>query len=281
MRLKCNAKINLCLGVKGKREDGYHDLDGVMQSVDIFDIITVNKATDITVECSSREFSGQKNIAFTAAKVFFEATKITGGAKIFIEKGIPVAAGLGGGSADAAGVLLALNEIYKTDLSTAELSKLAVRLGADVPFFIEGGTMRARGVGEILDKLPCPSGIYFLIAKDGVKPSTAQMYNHLDNLENPYIPNTEEFIKALFCENIDEALTHIGNSFQSVTGLYGIDEILKDTNYNAICLSGSGPSVFAVYKDESDANSALKLLKSKGITAFKSVPIKHSIEIIE
>lgn len=281
MKLKCNAKINLCLEVKGKREDGYHLLDGVMQSVDIFDIVTVNKSEQLNVICSVAEFSGEKNITYTAAKMFFEYTNLTGGAEINIEKGIPDAAGLGSGSADAAGVILALNEIYKTNLSKSELLEIALKVGADVPFFIEGGTMRARGVGEILESLPTPKNIYFIIAKNGVKPSTAQMYKQLDNSKTGYLSNTEEFVESLFSGDIDLTLKNIENSFQTVTGLYEIDEILKDTGFDAICLSGSGPSVFAVYKDKNNAESALNLLKLKGITAFLAVPTSQAIEIIE
>ena len=163
LKIKAAAKINLSLSVTGRREDGYHNIDTVMQSVSLYDVLTVIKADKITVECG--EMSGEKNIAFKAARLFFEHIETDGGAFIQIEKNIPEEAGLGGGSADAAAVLAGLDRIYNTGLSYETLKALAVRLGADVPFMLRGGTARATGIGEVLEPLPALWDCFFIIAK--------------------------------------------------------------------------------------------------------------------
>lgn len=277
MKLLCNAKINLTLNITGKREDGYHLLDSVMQSVNLADEITVIPSDKITVDCSNQLFSGEKNIAYTAAVRFFEYTKISGGAKIYINKNIPDAAGLGGGSADAAGVILALNKIYSANLSEEELLNIALKCGADVPFCIKGGTKRVSGIGEILEDAPPFSNCFIVIAKNGTKPSTAEMYKRFDEIDNPKFADNDAFLKSLECENTEEALRFAENSFEAVTGLYGIDEIISSTNPIKVSLSGSGPSVFAVYTDERNANSALALLNEKNITAIKTTPADKSV----
>ncbi|MBQ5591309.1 MAG: 4-(cytidine 5'-diphospho)-2-C-methyl-D-erythritol kinase [Clostridia bacterium] len=281
MNVKCNAKINLCLAVKSKRDDGYHILDSVMQSIDLFDTLNIKKADTISVICSKSEFSGEKNIAFSAAKAFFDYTGISGGAEIYIEKGIPDAGGLGGGSSDAAGVILALDKIYNTNLKLDDLIKIGVLVGADVPFCIIGGTARVGGIGEILEPLKPLKDIFFVVAKNGEKPSTKEMYQRLDSIENPMFVDTESFASNLSKNGFSSAAKYIDNSFKAVTGLFSIDEILKDTNSLVICLSGSGPCVFAAYQNESDADKALKILKDRKIEAYKTVPADKGVTIEE
>lgn len=280
MKLRCNAKLNLCLAVTGKREDGYHFLDSVMQSISLYDTLSVEKANEIIVKCSKSEFDGEKNIAYSAAKAFFDFTGVSGGADIYIEKGIPDAGGLGGGSSDAAGVIIALNEIYNTGLELNSLLEIGLKVGADVPFCIFGGTARVKGIGEMLERLDGVKKLYFVVAKNGTKPSTAEMYKQLDEIKNPIIPNTELFAKKLVSGDMLGAAGIMGNSFQSVTGLFGIDQILKNTNALKICLSGSGPCVFAMYENEAMADTALKMLKSKKIEAYKAVSKQIGVEIM-
>ena len=281
MKVECNAKINLCLAVTGKREDGYHFLDSVMQSVSLFDTLTIEKADEITVTCSKAEFSGKKNIAYSAAKAFFEFVRISGGADIYIEKGIPDAGGLGGGSSDAAGVILALDKIYNTNLKLEELLKIGLSVGADVPFCILGGTLRVGGIGEELKPLGPLKDIFFVVAKNGEKPSTKEMYQRFDGDKNPMVVDTESFVKELSSNGFRAAAKYIDNSFKSVTGLFGIDEILKDTNSLALCLSGSGPCVFAAYQTQEEADNAIEILKNNKIIAYKTVPLEKGINIIE
>ena len=161
----------------------------------IFSLFKISTAKGIKVICSNKEFSGQDNIAYKAAQLFFAETGIHGGAKIKITKKIPVAAGLGGGSADAAAVLLALNDLYDAKLDTCCLEEMAVRLGADVPFFIKGGTIRAEGIGEKLTVLEDFGKGYFVLLKADTKPSTAEMYKQLDALDYKK-PNIDAFVDA-------------------------------------------------------------------------------------
>jgi len=281
MKLRCNAKINLSLGIMGKREDGYHLIDSVMQSVSVSDKLTVNKGEEISVLCSDGELCGEGNIAYKAAVNFFEYTGIKGGAEILINKGIPQAAGMGGGSADAAGVIVALNEIYSASLSEKELCDIGLKVGADVPFCIIGGTARVKGIGEETEILPSVSGGYFVIAKNGIKSSTGDMYKRFDNLENPYIPDTDGLIEAINKGNLTDIANKTGNSFECLTGLYEIDEILKNTNSLTVSLSGSGPSVFAVYADLKEAEKAFLLLKEKNIEAYIATPESKGVVIEE
>lgn len=280
MKIMCNAKVNLCLAVTGKRADGYHIIDSVMQSISLYDTLTLRKSDDIKVVCSKSEFSGEKNIAHKAAKAFFDYTGILGGIEIFIDKGIPDAGGLGGGSSDAAGVILGLDKLYNTKLGLDELLKIGLSVGADVPFCIFGGTARVGGIGEQLCRLPDIKDLYFIIAKNGRKPSTGEMYKQLDSIENPILPDTQGFVDALLNGGFNKAAGYIGNSFEALTGVFGIDAALKDTNYTALCLSGSGPCVFVAYNNECDSSRALNILKAKNIEAYIATPVETGIEII-
>ena len=172
---RSNAKINLTLDVTGRREDGYHNVLMIMQSVSLFDLIITDK-TDESVSISTNLYflpTNEKNIAYKAAKLFFEHTGIKGGCKIMIHKNIPVAAGLAGGSGNAAAVLISLNKLYNTSLSEDELCALGIQLGADVPYCIKGGTMLASGIGDILTPLPTLPQCTVLMVKPQINISTA------------------------------------------------------------------------------------------------------------
>lgn len=273
---KAGAKINLSLHISGKREDGYHFIDTIMQSVTLSDTVRVKKAKDISVNCSVKEFSGEENIAFKAAQVFFEKTGISGGAHIYIRKRIPAAAGLGGGSADAAAVLLALDRIYETHLDYETLCEMGLKLGADVPFFIRGGTMRAQGIGEILTPLKDFKEGVFLLAKADKKPSTGEMYHQLDSHEYKKIdvPTAVEH-----CENNNlVALCKVmDNSFMSVWEGNALFERLKGFSPLGVGLSGSGPTFFCVFQNKSDAEKCRKALKNEGVEAFVVKPCSKSV----
>ncbi len=267
MKIRAYAKINLALGVIGKRDDGYHEIDSVMQSVSLYDTVTIEKADKITVSCGDTTLSGEGNIAFRAARVFFETAGISGGADIKIEKNIPYPAGLGGGSADAAAVLIGLNILYNTGLTESQLETAAVNLGADVPFFIKGGTQRAQGIGEILTKLPAPMAAHLVIAINGEKPSTGEMYSRLDGA--PYkAVDIDGMICAIKQGNLFKTANLCKNSFAAVTGLYRIDQMLEPSNPLCVCLSGSGPSVFALYETAQGANAGYELLKNQNIRCY-------------
>lgn len=272
MELFAYAKINLSLAVIGKREDGYHELDGVMQSISLCDRISIEKAEKLSLDCSDSDLCGEKNIAYKAAELFFKATGINSGADIYIEKRIPSPSGLGGGSADAATVLLTLNELYGTNLSYSELSDIAVKLGADVPFFLRGGTQRARGIGEKLEPLRTLDKGYFVIAINGKKPSTGAMYAKIDSCTHP-APDIEANVRAVISGNLNDIASTCDNSFKYVTGLYSVDTALKSTPALKIALSGSGPAVFAVYENEKDAQNAAKILETMNMECYICTPI--------
>lgn len=273
IKITACAKINLSLSVLGKREDGYHELDTVMQSVDLSDTVYIEKCRGIITDCKG--ISAEENIAARAARLFCEKTGAEG-CKIKIEKRIPAAAGLGGGSADAAAVLAGLNRLYKTGISKTELCEIAVKIGADVPFLIAGGTARARGIGEKLTPLMPLKDCWFLLAKAEEKPSTAEMFSRLDSTD--YIkPDIEKTVNAVNCGDLNGVLENLGNSFEILWSKSALKEMLSGTHPAACSLSGSGPARFAVYGDLNAALRARDKLSAKGVFCEICKPLNKSL----
>ncbi len=272
-----NAKINLTLGITGKREDGYHLLDTVMQSVTLSDKLVIAPSKEIKVICKSLPLDGNENIAYKAANLFFDETGIKKGAKIVIKKNIPEAAGMGGGSADAAAVLIVLNKIYNTELSNEKLEQMAIKLGADVPFFIRGGTQRAEGIGEILTPLKDFKKGYFVLVKCEKKPSTGEMYRKVDS-ENPPLPQTDKFIELFENGNYESAADLFDNSFKCVWVNSEAYKKLKDAGAKNIALSGSGPTWFAYFTDKKRAKSVYKNLKNQNIECYLAKPCDFAVK---
>lgn len=273
IKITACAKINLSLSVLGKREDGYHELDTVMQSVDLSDTVYIEKCRGIITDCKG--ISAEENIAARAARLFCEKTGAEG-CKIKIEKRIPAAAGLGGGSADAAAVLAGLNRLYKTGISKTELCEIAVKIGADVPFLIAGGTARARGIGERLTPLMPLKDCWFLLAKAEEKPSTAEMFSRLDSTD--YIkPDIEKTVNAVNCGDLNGVLENLGNSFEILWSKSALKEMLSSTHPAACSLSGSGPARFAVYGDLNAALRARDKLSAKGVFCEICKPLNKSL----
>ncbi len=258
LMLKSNAKINLVLSVYGWTDNGYHNISSVMQTVDLCDKITIAEHDLISVTSDFAPL-GEKNICYKAAKYFSRY----GGARIHIEKNIPMAAGLGGGSSNAAAVLLGLNRIFGNPYSSEKLKSIALTLGADVPLFLEGGTQRADGVGEKLLKtqdLDC----YVLIVKSGEKSSTGEMYRELD--DKGLIDRrtqVDDFIKSLESKNTSKISKLLFNDFERVCPCEEIKKDLMENGALGACLSGSGPSVFGLFEDFPSADKAKDLLKEK------------------
>lgn len=278
---KANAKINLTLDILGKREDGYHLVDMIMQTISLFDTVSVIKTdSGIRVLSSDNALGGEEDITYKAAKLFFEETKINGGAQIEIEKCIPVAAGLGGGSTDAAAVLVLLNRLYENPLTVKELEKIAVKLGADVPFFLYGGTILVGGIGEVFEKLPDMPNCHLVIAKKGVKPSTKKMYNVIDNTDvSDYRPDNIAAKSAIEKSNLNILCQNINNVFSAAWESDEIALIMKECGALSVSLSGSGPSYFGVFDNESYAKTAVECLKNLSIAAFYAVPTKKGCEV--
>ena len=261
MKINAYAKINLTLDVLSKREDGYHNLDSVMQTVSLHDTVFVTKAKEISVFCNNKSVTGKDNIAYTAANKFFVATGLQGGAKIRIKKRIPMAAGLGGGSSDAAAVIIALDKIYKTHLSRQKLIDIAKFVGADVPFLLFGGIARMGGIGEIIEPLEKMFPYYVLLIKAENKGSTGQMYSLIEKKEKSNAL-TQEFINSL--SNGKTEQKYVGNDFLSVAPQDDLIARIKETFPICVSLSGSGPTVFALYENKKSVKNALKQLKKSG-----------------
>lgn len=274
LKIRANAKINLSLSVLGKREDGYHELDTVMQSISLNDTVYIEKSDKITVECG--EFGGEDNIAFKAAEAFFKASGINAGVKIKIEKRIPSAAGMGGGSADAAAVLVGLDKLYEAELSYERLLSVAVKLGADVPFLIRGGTARAKGIGELLEPVKPLCDCYFLIAKGENKPSTGEMFRRLDSAKYNK-PDIEKTVSALNSGDVSVVFSSLDNSFAALWQESHVKAELLKTDADGVSLSGSGPAWFAVYRDKEKAVAAEKALKALSIPVFICDPQNKSL----
>ena len=273
--IKSYAKINLYLNVGAKRPDGYHDLESVMQQVTLFDYVTVLRDTDTTqrgvrITCTDRLVpSDDRNIAAKCARMFLDKYNINSEVSVSIDKRIPVAAGLGGGSSDAAAVLAVLEDKYKA-LGRERLLSLSEKLGADVPFFLVGGTALCSHYGEKIKKInDCPE-CYILIAKWGKKPSTAEMYKRLDEAGNFSGGSLEKLIAAINIKDLKAVSSAVYNSFErgntqkEVTELI---EIMKEEGALSSHLSGSGPSVFGIFMDKEKAENCEKLLKQKNIFA--------------
>lgn len=270
---KAYAKVNLTLDITGRRPDGYHDIESVMQTVSLCDTVVVSKSSEITVSCDDSELCGDSNLAYTAAKRFFEATGIDGGAKIEITKSIPKASGLGGGSSDAAAVLRALNRLYMTNLSDDKLIDIAVKIGADVPFLVFGGTKLCKGVGEKLETVSSLPECYIVIIKEGSKPSTGELYKRFDSEGADSRPDTQLMLSSLQNKDLTGVAANLCNVFEkSVPECEAIKSLFKDHGALGAVLSGSGPSVFGLFTDKP---KALHFAQNCGKRAFLVTPINN------
>ena len=270
IELEAYAKINLSLDVLRKREDGYHELRMIMQSIELHDTVHIETAAaGIRVGCDSRWVpSDAENIAGKAALLITGKYAIKDGLKIYIKKTIPVAAGLAGGSANAAAVLKGVNSLFSLGLSDPELMGLGKQIGADVPFCIAGGTMLAEGIGEKLTPLPPFSGINLVLLKPKIGVSTAWVYKNLDIGKIVKRPDTERLISAVSDGNADEVAANMANVLESVTiPTYGMVQAAKDRliKYGAAgsMMSGSGPAVFGIFSNREQAERAFKAARDK------------------
>lgn len=255
------AKINLSLNVLGRRPDGYHEVSMIMQSIDLHDTLTFEKTeqgiilTTDSGELNAEADSGKENLIVRAAKTLFFREKESGGAKITLTKRIPIAAGMAGGSTDAAAALRGLNRLYGYGLSGRELKEIGVTLGADIPFCIEGGTQLSEGIGEILTKLPAPGHTALVICKPPVNISTKEVYERFDALEDPDHPDVATMRAAIEAGEFSKIPSLCGNSLETVTRkLYPriseIEDFFMEKGAVKAMMSGSGPTVFAIVKDE-------------------------------
>ncbi len=261
------AKINLCLHVLGRLESGYHELAMAMQRVSLYDRIdlTVRAAGGVRVDCPAVGFLGdEENIAARAARLFLEKTRIDAGVDIQIEKRIPVAAGLGGGSSDAATVLLALRELFEVDLDDGLLQDMGATLGADVPFFIFQEPAWATGIGTRLEPLAPLPQVSYLLVNPRIAVSTAEVYQSLRLTKGGGLANLPRF-SVVSREDLCAALH---NDLEAVTLLRypllaEIKQKLLDHGALGALMSGSGPTVFGVYADFAEARRAGEILAAE------------------
>lgn len=257
------AKINLTLDVLSRRENGYHDIKMIMQTVSLFDLIITDKTSgQISVSTNLKYLPcNEKNIAYKAAAAFFEEAEIAGGAKIMIHKNIPVAAGLAGGSGNCAAVLTALNLLYDKPFTDVELKNIGAKLGADVPYCFDGGTQIAEGIGEILTPLPSIPDAYVLLVKPPVNVSTGTIYEQIDSVPVSIHPDTDAMIAALESKDIFAVADNLSNVMEAVTQnihpiIGGIKEKMIMNGALGAVMSGSGPTVFGIFDDFNKAKTS-------------------------
>lgn len=285
--VKAYAKINLHLDIMGIREDGFHNVETVMHTVSVYDTVsvTLNGSKDISCECDVEGVpTDEKNIAVRAAKLYFETVGIESGAHIKIEKRIPMAAGLAGGSTDAAATLTAMNRLCHNKLTEEELCALGSKLGADVPFCIVGGCAYSDGKGDILHPFPqIPENTVFLIACGGEGVSTPWGYGLMDRTYNnftDYTPKGTESLKnALLSEYPESFCRYLFNIFEEPVlaerpVAAKIKRIMLDSGAKAAMMSGSGPSVYGIFNNTEDAERAADIIKNNGYFAQICRPVK-------
>lgn len=273
LELKALGKINLGLDVLGRRDNGYHDVRMVMQTLYLYDNVVLEKKQKPGIEIESNLFflpKDENNIAYKAAKLLMDEFQIQGGIKITLDKHIPVAAGMAGGSSNAAAVLYGMNRMYELDLSQEQLMERGVVLGADVPYCIMRGTVLAEGIGEVLTPLDPMPKCQILIAKPPISVSTKLVYDKLDSKEIEQHPDIDGIITGLKDGNLEAVASSMGNVLEKVTvEEYPVIAQIKDCMLRGGALgammSGSGPTVFGIFKDRRTVKQASALVKEQGL----------------
>ncbi len=272
MKLRCNAKINLSLDVTGRREDGYHTLESIFQSVAVYDILTVSvqAGSGIVLRCNIPGLPrDERNLAYRAAQAMLKASEKSCRVTIDLHKHIPSGAGMGGGSADAAGVIYALNTLMECGFSDEKLREIGLSLGADVPFMLMGGTALVEGVGEILTPLAALPELPLVILKGRQSMSTPKAYAAIDALEHPRHPDTARMLKAIREQDIALLTKHCGNTFEDAVILSDVERaraaLLEDGAECAV-MTGSGSAVFGIFADKQRAADCAA--KRRGEFAF-------------
>lgn len=269
IRLKAYAKINLGLDVLRRREDGYHDVSMVMQNVDLYDKVNIKKTNKpgIVVKTNLSYLpTDENNLVYRAAKLLIDEFDIKSGVFIDLYKFIPVAAGMAGGSSDAAAVLYGMNKLFELSLSMEQLMERGVRLGADIPYCLLGGTALATGIGEKLVKLnDCPH-CYVVVAKPPFSVSTKFVYEHLRIDENTSHPDIDGIINAIDNGDIYGVAGRLSNVLESVTtaqypDIEAIKSIMKENGALNSLMSGSGPTVFGLFDNKEMADRCNSLLR--------------------
>jgi 4-diphosphocytidyl-2-C-methyl-D-erythritol kinase len=267
--VKAPAKINLTLDVLSKRPDGYHEVEMVMTTVDLADRVdlTLLDSGEIALDCSASFVpDDMRNHAYKAATLLKERYQVRQGVRIYIDKQIPVAAGLAGGSSDAAATLRGLNRLWNLGLSLDELAELGAEIGSDVPFCVYGGTALARGRGEKITHLTSPAACWVILAKPPIGVSTADVYGNLRVQQIANHPPTEQMLRAIRNQDFALMCDSLGNVLEEVTlSLYPqvrqIKELMAASGADGVLMSGSGPTVFALVQKEGKVHRIYNALR--------------------
>jgi 4-diphosphocytidyl-2-C-methyl-D-erythritol kinase len=277
MQVMARAKINWTLNVLGRQPDGYHQLDMLLQSVALCDILTISPGETLTLRLSqgARVPETEDNLVLKAAKALKEATDCAHGADIYLQKSIPIGAGMGGGSADAAAVLAGLNVLWGLNLNMEELQKIGLKAGADVPFCLRGGLMRARGIGEILEPLSCARQFWLVVVQPCRGLGTKKVFTTLEweKIPESSRPDTQNAILALEQGDLNALCRAMGNALQPTSELLRPEirlavQALRLQGARQAMMTGSGSAVYGVFASAMHARSALSALKRRWPTCF-------------
>lgn len=276
MRLKALAKINLGLDVLRRKEDGYHEVKMIMQTIQLHDQIHMKKIQEDEIRIHTNLYylpNNENNLAYKAAKMLKDEFHLPGGVSINLKKVIPVAAGMAGGSSDAAAVLYGMNKMYGLKLSMQELMDRGVKLGADVPYCIMRGTALAEGIGEKLTKLPAMPKCHILIAKPPINVSTKFVYEnlHANDLKPEEHPQVDAQLEALEEGDLEKLVAHMGNVLERVTVpeypvINEIKELMTANGALGAMMSGSGPTVFGIFTEYAKAKAAYQAIEKSGLS---------------
>lgn len=289
LELKALGKVNLGLDILGKKENGYHEVRMVMQTVYLYDrvILERSRTPGIRIETNLKFLPvNENNIAYKAAELLKNEFGIDEGIKMILDKHIPVAAGMAGGSSNAAAVLFGMNRMYGLGLSEEELKKRGVNLGADVPYCIMRGTVLAEGIGEKLTPLPSIPKCYVLIAKPPLSASTEIVYEKYDALSQVEHPDIDGIIQGLEIGDIGRVASGMGNVLEQVMlkeypVIAQIKKAMLDLGALGALMSGSGPTVFGLFESRSQARMAARKIKSRNLTRQAYVTNVHNVRRIE
>ena len=285
MRLQAFAKINLGLDVLGKRKDGYHEVRMIMQTIRMYDQLDMRKSVEPGIHLTTNKKYipvDENNLVWRAAKLMMDTCGIMEGVSIHLHKVIPVAAGMAGGSSDAAATLVGMNRLFHCGLSKEKLMELGVQIGADVPYCVLRGTALAEGIGEKLTVLPPMPDCWILIGKPGISVSTKYVYTTLDLNTDTVHPDIDGMKKALEDGNLYGITERMGNVLQDVTipaypEVERIKEQMKALGAVNAMMSGSGPTVFGIFDNEEKAQKACQKLRESGSCqqVFLTVPFNN------
>ena len=272
MNIQAMSKVNLALDVLRRREDGYHEVRMVMQTLNLHDELTINIRDDenIVITCNNSQLEcDENNLIYKAARLLLDEVHSNIGLDIHLEKNIPIAAGMAGGSTDAAATLVGLNELLYLGRTKDELKQLGVKLGADVPYCIEGGTQLSEGIGEKLTKLPEAPQCYVVVAKPHVGVSTKYVYENLHVETIEHHPDIDSMLAAIENKSLKEVAAAMDNILANVTEkkypvIAMLKQVLMDNGALNAIMSGSGPTVFGLFEDEEKAEAALEAVMATG-----------------